>query len=163
MKVPRVSRSSWVRRRATCWSTDATSLDRIIANLSRRAAFHAEDEARLIARRGERVAGDPSSHPVWRDETAALMATTQLAALAEKHRRRVHVLHISSAAEMAYLADHKRWVSVEVTPHHLTLAAPDCYDQLGTYCQMNPAGARCLSPRGDMGGGEIGRRRCPGV
>ncbi len=117
---------------------DATSLDRIIARISRRAAFHAEDEARLIARMAERVAGDPSSHPVWRDETAALMATTQLARLAEKHRRRVHVLHISSAAEMAYLADHKRWVSVEVTPHHLTLAAPDCYERLGTYAQMNP-------------------------
>jgi dihydroorotase len=39
---------------------------------------------------------------------------------------------------MAYLADHKRWVSVEVTPHHLTLAAPECYERLGTYCQMNP-------------------------
>lgn len=117
---------------------DGASLDKIIARISRRAAFHAEDEARLISRMGERVAGDPSSHPVWRDETAALMATTQLASLAEKHRRRVHVLHISSAAEMAFLADHKRWVSVEVTPHHLTLAAPECYEQLGTYCQMNP-------------------------
>ena len=39
---------------------------------------------------------------------------------------------------MAYLADHKRWVSVEVTPHHLTLAAPECYERLGTYAQMNP-------------------------
>lgn len=117
---------------------DGASLDRIIAAISRRAAFHAEDEARLISRMGERIAGDPSSHPVWRDETAALMATTQLATLAEQHCRRVHVLHISSAAEMAYLADHKRWVSVEVTPHHLTLAAPECYERLGTYCQMNP-------------------------
>ena len=117
---------------------DAASLDRIIGRISRRAAFHAEDEARLISRMGERVENDPASHPVWRDETAALMATTQLAELAEKHRRRVHVLHISSAAEMAYLADHKRWVSVEVTPHHLTLAAPECYAELGTYCQMNP-------------------------
>ncbi len=117
---------------------DAASLDRIIARISRRAAFHAEDEARLIARMGERIAGDPSSHPVWRDEEAALMATKRLASLAEKHRRRVHVLHISSEAEMAYLADHKRWVSVEVTPHHLTLAAPECYAALGTYVQMNP-------------------------
>jgi len=30
------------------------------------------------------------------------------------------------------------WASVEVTPHHLTLAAPECYEQLGTYVQMNP-------------------------
>lgn len=117
---------------------DETSLDRIIGAISRRAAFHAEDEARLISRMGERVPGDASSHPVWRDETAALMATSRLARIAEKHRRRVHVLHISSAAEMEFLADHKAWVSVEVTPHHLTLAAPDCYARLGTYVQMNP-------------------------
>jgi dihydroorotase len=25
-----------------------------------------------------------------------------------------------------------------VTPHHLTLVAPDCYERLGTYAQMNP-------------------------
>jgi len=117
---------------------DETSLDAIIGAISRRAAFHAEDEARLISRMGERIPGNPATHPVWRDETAALMATTRLARLAEKHRRRVHVLHISSAAEMEFLAAHKDWVSVEVTPHHLTLAAPDCYERLGTYVQMNP-------------------------
>ena len=117
---------------------DETSLDAIIGAISRRASFHAEDEARLISRMGERIPGKPATHPVWRDETAALMATKPLARLAEKHRRRVHVLHISSAAEMEFLAAHKDWVSVEVTPHHLTLAAPDCYERLGTYVQMNP-------------------------
>ncbi len=117
---------------------DAPSLDRIIARISRRAAFHAEDEARLIARQGERRAGDPASHPVWRDPEAALIATKQLVGLAEKHRRRVHVLHISTAEEMAFLGDHRAWASVEVTPHHLTLEAPDCYQRLGTYAQMNP-------------------------
>jgi dihydroorotase len=39
---------------------------------------------------------------------------------------------------MAFLAQHKDWASVEVTPHHLTLVAPDCYERLGTYAQMNP-------------------------
>jgi dihydroorotase len=117
---------------------DEASLDHIIANLSRRAAFHAEDEARLIARMGERKAGDPTSHPVWRDPEAALIATKRLVRLAEKHRRRVHVLHISTAEEMAFLASHRAWASVEVTPHHLTLVAPDCYQRLGTYAQMNP-------------------------
>ena len=117
---------------------DVPSLDRIIARISRRAAFHAEDEARLIARQGERRAGDPASHPVWRDPEAALIATKQLVGLAEKHRRRVHVLHISTAEEMAFLGYHRAWASVEVTPHHLTLEAPDCYQRLGTYAQMNP-------------------------
>ena len=117
---------------------DEVSLDKIIAKISRRAAFHAEDEARLKARMNVRRAGDPSSHPEWRDEEAALIATKRLVGLAEKHGRRVHVLHISTAAEMTYLAAHKQFASVEVTPHHLTLVAPDCYERLGTYVQMNP-------------------------
>ena len=117
---------------------DDPSLDRIIARISRRAAFHAEDEARLISRLGLRVPGDASSHPVWRDAEAALIATRQLVGLAEKHRRRVHVLHISTGDEMEYLGRHKSWASVEVTPHHLTLEAPECYARLGTYAQMNP-------------------------
>jgi dihydroorotase len=117
---------------------DEPSLDRIIAGISRRAAFHAEDEARLKERMSLRRRGDPTSHPVWRDTQAALIATERLVRLAERHRKRVHVLHVSTAQEMAFLARHKDWASVEVTPHHLTLAAPECYRKLGTYAQMNP-------------------------
>lgn len=117
---------------------DEPSLDRIIARLSRRASFHAEDEDRLNARKGERVAGDWSSHPVWRDPEAALIATKRLVGLAEKYRRRVHVLHISTGDEMDFLAQHKAWASVEVTPNHLTLTAPDCYERLKGFAQMNP-------------------------
>jgi dihydroorotase len=117
---------------------DEASLDRIIAKISRRAAFHAEDEARLKERMGLRREGDPSSHPEWRDEQAALIATTRLVRLAEKHKKRIHVLHISTAAEMAFLSTHKDWASVEVTPNHLTLVAPECYRELGAYAQMNP-------------------------
>jgi dihydroorotase len=117
---------------------DEPTLDRIIARISRRAAFHSEDEAMLRARAGLRRHGDPSSHPVWRNEEAALTATQRLVRLAEKHGKRVHVLHVSTADEMAFLAEHKDWASVEVTPHHLTLVAPDCYERLGTFAQMNP-------------------------
>ncbi|MGI9410359.1 MAG: amidohydrolase family protein, partial [Hyphomicrobiaceae bacterium] len=117
---------------------DETSLARIIERLGRRAAFHAEDEERLIAREGLRRAGDPSSHPEWRDPEAALIATKRLVGLAEQYHRRVHVLHISTAEEMDFLAEHRTWASVEVTPNHLTLVAPDCYERLGTFAQMNP-------------------------
>jgi len=117
---------------------DEASLDRIIAKVSRRAAFHAEDEARLKERMGLRREGDPSSHPEWRDEEAALIATTRLVRLAEKYKKRIHVLHSSTAAEMAFLETHKDWASVEVTPQHLTLVAPECYRELGGYAQMNP-------------------------
>jgi len=117
---------------------DEGSLDRILARISRRASFHAEDETRLNERKGLRVPGDPGSHPVWRDAEAALMATKRLVGLAQKHNKRVHVLHVSTAEEMAFLAEHKEWASVEVTPHHLSLVAPDCYERLGNYAQMNP-------------------------
>ena len=46
----------------------------ILKNTRRRAAFHSEDEFRLRERESLRVPGDPSSHPVWRDEIAALNA-----------------------------------------------------------------------------------------
>ncbi|MBX9684036.1 MAG: dihydroorotase [Hyphomicrobium sp.] len=117
---------------------DEPTLEGIIAALSRRASFHAEDEARLKSRMHLRRAGDPSSHPEWRDIEVALIATKRLVGLAEKHRKRVHVLHISTGEEIAFLGHHKAYASVEVTPHHLTLASPDCYERLGAYAQMNP-------------------------
>jgi dihydroorotase len=67
-----------------------------------------------------------------------MLATKRLVGLAEKHGKRVHVLHVSSADEMEFLKNHRAYTTVEVTPHHLTLAAPDCYERLGAYAQMNP-------------------------
>ncbi len=119
---------------------DDATLERIILNIRRRMAVHCEDEARLIERRHLLDVPNPTAHlhPVWRDELTALRATTRLVTLAEKHRKRVHVLHVTSADEMAYLADHKQVATVEVLANHLTLAAPDCYDRLGPYAQQNP-------------------------
>ncbi|HZE47326.1 MAG TPA: dihydroorotase [Xanthobacteraceae bacterium] len=117
---------------------DDDGLRNILKAIRRRAAFHSEDEYRLRERKDQRIAGDPRSHPVWRDETVALQCTQRLVALARETGKRVHVLHITSAREMEYLAAHKDVASVEVTPHHLTLAAPECYERLGTLAQMNP-------------------------
>jgi dihydroorotase len=113
-------------------------LVRLFEMLGRRASFHSENEARLRARLGMRRDGEPSSHPVWRDAEAALEATIELVQLAEAHRKRIHILHVSTAEEMAYLALHKDLVSVEVTPQHLTLAGPEDYARHGTLIQMNP-------------------------
>lgn len=109
----------------------------ILKNTRRRAAFHSEDEFRLRDRLSERVAGDPASHPVWRDEVAALQCTERLVRIARQARARIHVLHISTAEEIAFLAGHKDVATCEATPHHLTLAADD-YARLGTLIQMNP-------------------------
>jgi len=117
---------------------DDAGLRAILRVIRRRASFHAEDEPRLTERKNLRVEGDPSSHPVWRDEIAALKATKRLVTIARETGARVHVLHISTAEEMKFLADNRDVASVEVTPQHLTLAAPECYQRLGTLAQMNP-------------------------
>jgi dihydroorotase len=117
---------------------DDAGLREILKVIRRRASFHAEDEPRLNERKKLRIEGDPRSHPVWRDEQAALIATKRLVRAARDIGARVHVLHISTAQEMEFLAGHKDIASVEATPHHLTLQAPDCYERLGTRAQMNP-------------------------
>lgn len=109
----------------------------ILRNTRRRAAFHSEDEFRLRERLGERIVGDPSSHPIWRDEVAALRCTERLVRIARTVRARIHVLHISTAEEILFLQQHKDVATCEATPHHLTLSADD-YARLGTLIQMNP-------------------------
>ncbi len=117
---------------------DDATLARVLTATRRRVAIHAEDEARLIARKDLIKPGDPATHPLWRDAETALSATKRVIALAERLHRRIHVLHVTTAEEMAFLAQHKEWASVEVTPQHLTLSAPGCYHRLGTLAQMNP-------------------------
>ncbi|HTR11869.1 MAG TPA: dihydroorotase [Roseiarcus sp.] len=109
----------------------------ILRRIRRRAAFHSEDEARLNEREPLRVPGDPASHPVWRDEIAALKSTQRLVRLARAACAQVHVLHVSTREEMEFLSQAKVVASCEATPHHLTLSAED-YGRLGTRLQMNP-------------------------
>ena len=116
---------------------DDEGVHAILANTRRRAAFHSEDEYRLRERMDERIAGDPSSHPVWRDAIAALTCTERLVRIARAARARIHVLHISTAEEIAFLRDHRDIATCEATPHHLTLSSDD-YGRLGTLIQMNP-------------------------
>ncbi|MGR4000658.1 MAG: dihydroorotase [Alphaproteobacteria bacterium] len=108
----------------------------------RRMAVHAEDEARLRERRalveGRKGRADVALHPQWRDPEVARLATERLVSLATAANRAVHVLHITTEEELPILARAKPLVSAEVTPQHLTLSAPECYEQLGTLAQMNP-------------------------
>ncbi len=115
------------------------ALLRILNNGRRRVAVHAEDEARL-RERFPLVDGknDVRLHPVWRDEQTALQATQRLLRLARQAQRPVHVLHVTTAEEMELLRTARDIATVETTPQHLTLAAPECYERLGTFAQMNP-------------------------
>ncbi len=117
---------------------DDVHVRQVLAHGRRRVAVHAEDEARLVARRGEAKKGDVRTHPTCRDAQTALLATQRLVKLARETGRRVHVLHVSTGDEMHFLRTHKDIATVETTPNHLTLIAPECYERLGTYAQMNP-------------------------
>jgi len=115
--------------------------DSILAALkggSRRMAVHSEDEARLEERKSLAVTGDPRSHPLWRDVETARLSTERVLRLAKQAGRRLHVLHVTTADELPLLAAARDYATAETTPQHLTLAAPECYERLGTYAQMNP-------------------------
>jgi dihydroorotase len=114
------------------------ALARVLASGKRRVAIHAEDEARMNARKDMRVEGDPSSHPVWRDDESAILATRRILRLAREARRPIHVLHITTPAELELLSQHRDIATCEVTPQHLTLAAEAAYPSIGTFAQMNP-------------------------
>ena len=117
---------------------DDAGVEAVLRSVRRRAAFHSEDEARLAERKPLARPGDWTSHPEVRDAKTALRSTRRLIAIAERLGKRVHVLHTTTADEIAFLAGHKDVATCEVTPQHLTLAAPEAYERLKGLAQMNP-------------------------
>ncbi|MGD0192020.1 MAG: dihydroorotase [Rhizomicrobium sp.] len=105
---------------------------------TRRMAVHSEDEALLKERKSLAQPGRPETHPLWRDVETARRSTERVLKLARRAGRRLHVLHVTTADELPLLADARDFATVETTPQHLTLAAPECYERLGSYAQMNP-------------------------
>lgn len=118
-------------------------LDRITQKLRRRFAVHSEDEALLVKRRSKFFSED-KEYPVklhleWRNEEVALSSTKQIVELARKNKAKLHLLHISTQEEIDYLKKNKGLdMTIEVTPQHLSLSAPGCYRDHGTFAQMNP-------------------------
>ena len=117
---------------------DDAGVEAVLRAVRRRAAFHSEDEARLRERKDLAREGDWSSHPEVRDVETALRSTRRLIAIAERLGKRVHVLHTTTADEIEFLSQHKDVATCEVTPQHLTLAAPEAYERLKGLAQMNP-------------------------
>ena len=117
---------------------DDEGVAEVLRHINRRGTFHSEDEYRLVERRPLAREGDWTSHPVVRDAETAIRSTKRLVNLARSIGKRIHVLHVTTAEEMAYLADHKDVASVEVLAQHLTLTAPEAYERLKGLAQMNP-------------------------
>ena len=117
---------------------DDDGVREVLSNVSRRATFHSEDEYRLAERRELARTGDWTSHTDVRDAESAIMSTRRLVRLAREVGKRIHVLHVSTAEEIEFLADHRDIASVETTPQHLTLDGDEAYARLKGYAQMNP-------------------------
>ncbi|HLO87685.1 MAG TPA: dihydroorotase [Nostocaceae cyanobacterium] len=115
------------------------ALEAIFAQGERLIAVHAEDQARINQRRQE-FAGihDVAVHSQIQDNLAALLATQLALKLSKKYRRRLHILHMSTAEEAELLREDKpSWVTAEVTPQHLLLNS-SAYEKIGSLAQMNP-------------------------
>lgn len=117
---------------------DDDGVREVLRHVKRRATFHSEDEYRLVERRPLARTGDWTSHPEVRDPESAIMSTRRLVGLAKETGARIHVLHVTTAEEIDFLAGHKDVATVEVTPQHLTLDGDEAYDRLKGLAQMNP-------------------------
>ena len=113
-------------------------IEKVISKADRIVSIHSEDEEILNIRKKFIKKGDVRSHPEWRNSETAMSSTRRVVKIAERYNKKIHVLHVTTKEEVDFLAMHKKNVTFETTPQHLTLYAPDCYDKLGTYAQMNP-------------------------
>ncbi len=113
-------------------------IDKVFQNSSKVVAVHSEDEAILIKNKKLIKNGDVHTHPVWRSVECAISSTRRIVRIAERYNKKAHILHVTTKEEIDFLSQHKGNITFEITPQHLTLYAPDCYNKLGTYAQMNP-------------------------
>ena len=115
-----------------------SDIEKVISSSDRIVSIHSEDEDIIKLRKKFIKQGNVHSHPEWRNVECAMSSTRRVVKIAERYNKKIHVLHVTTKEEVDFLAMHKKNVTFETTPQHLTLFAPDCYDKLGTYAQMNP-------------------------
>lgn len=118
---------------------DQDALERIFGETTLPICAHCEDETTI--RHNREKIGEITSvadHSRIRDHVAAMIATKRAIDLAYRHRKRFHVLHISTADEAPLLRDHRGLLTGEVCLHHLFFSVKD-YERLGSRIQMNPS------------------------
>jgi dihydroorotase len=113
-------------------------IEKVISKSDRVVSIHSEDEEVLNLRKKFIKEDDVHSHPEWRNNECAMSSTRRVVKIAERYNKQIHVLHVTTKEEVDFLAMHKKNVTFEITPQHLTLYAPDCYNKLGSFAQMNP-------------------------
>jgi len=113
-------------------------IEKVFEYASKVVSVHSEDEEILNLRKKLREKNNVKTHPIWRNEEVAMSSTRRIVKIANRLNKKAHILHVTTKEEVDFLSQHKGNITFEITPQHLTLYAPDCYDKLGTYAQMNP-------------------------
>ena len=113
-------------------------IEKVFKHASKVVAVHSEDEEILKLRKKLIENGNVKTHPVWRNEEVAISSTRKIVKIAKRLNKKAHILHVTTKEEVDFLSQNKGNITFEITPQHLTMYAPECYDKLGTYAQMNP-------------------------
>ena len=113
-------------------------IEKVFQHASKVVAVHSEDEEILKLRKKLIENGNVKTHPVWRNEEVAISSTRKIVKISKRLNKKAHILHVTTKEEVDFLSQNKGNITFEITPQHLTIYAPDCYDKLGSYAQMNP-------------------------
>jgi len=113
-------------------------IEKVFKSSSKIISVHSEDEEILNKNKKLIKDGDVHSHPIWRSEECAISSTRRIVRIAEHYKKKAHILHVTTKQEIDFLSQHKENITFEITPQHLTIFSPNCYNELGTYAQMNP-------------------------
>ncbi len=110
-------------------------------------ATHCEDEATIrtnTALYKEKYGEDIpiEAHPLIRSEEACYLSSSMAVELAKKYNTRLHILHISTAKEVALFDNtiplEKKRITAEACVHHLWFTDQD-YSKKGNFIKWNPA------------------------
>ncbi|MBL7912901.1 MAG: dihydroorotase [Bacteroidia bacterium] len=99
-----------------------------------------ENQKRIIEEYGEDL--EPYFHPIIRNEEACYKSSSMAVALAKKHNTRLHILHISTAKELALFTNKiplkQKRITSEACIHHLWFSDED-YKTKGNFIKWNPS------------------------
>ncbi len=99
-----------------------------------------ENQARIIAEYGEDLPA--YFHPIIRNDEACFKSSSFAVNLAKKHNTRLHILHISSAKELALFTNKiplkQKRITAEACIHHLWFNDDD-YKTKGNFIKWNPS------------------------
>ncbi len=113
-------------------------IEKVFEKTSKIVSVHSEDEEILNLRKKLIIKGNVLTHPVWRNEECAISSTRKIVKIAKRLNKKAHILHVTTKEEVDFLSQNKGNITFEITPQHLTLTSPECYEKLGTFAQMNP-------------------------